>query len=178
MFVRLHYAWTGDRSLLPPGSTDPEPPDIAAHPPPAATAARRIVVCDPVLAVSVTDPILGLVLDLLGAEPDAGRGRLRLRPVLPDAWRFMEVTGLPMADSRIRLRVDRTGTGLDIEIEQTHGAMPVRVILEPIVTARALAGATVDGQPASLVPRPFGDRIRVPVQLALDHTRCLSLHLA
>jgi hypothetical protein len=76
------------------------------------------------------------------------------------------------------LRVERTGTGLDVEIEQTHGAMPIRAILEPVVTARALAGATVDGHPASLVPRPLGDRIRVPVQLALDHTRRLSLHLA
>jgi hypothetical protein len=177
LLARLGYAWTGDRAFLPPESTDPQPPDPADDPPPAGLAACRIVAFDPLLADSVAGPILGLALDVLGAAPDAARGRFRLRPVLPLGWLFMEVTDLPMADARIRLRMARTPAGIDIEIEQTQGAMPINAILEPVVVARALVGATIDGQPASLVPRPLGDRIRVPVQLALDHTRRLYLDL-
>ncbi|HUF68090.1 MAG TPA: hypothetical protein VMM79_05500 [Longimicrobiales bacterium] len=170
-------AWAGDdhpdRQL-----DDAQPPDLAGAPPSAGDAARRIVAGDPMHADSVSGPILGLVLNILGADPDASRGRIRLRPVLPAAWDHFEVRNLPMADARIRIRTARRGNVVEIEIEQTDGAIPIRAILEPVVQASALIGATVDGQPASLTARPLGNRIQVPVQLALDHTRRLVLELA
>jgi hypothetical protein len=170
-------AWAGDdhpdRHL-----DDGQPPDLAGAPPSAGDAARRIVAGDPMHSDSVSGPILGLVLNILGAYPDASRGRVRLRPVLPAAWDHFEVRNLPMADARIRIRTARRVNVVEIEIEQTDGAIPIRAILEPVVQASALIGATVDGQPASLTARPLGDRIQVPVQLALDHTRRLVLELA
>jgi hypothetical protein len=171
------HAWAGDDH---PGRQldDAQPPDLAGAPPSARDAARRLVAGDPMHADSVSGPILGLVLDILGADPDASRGRIRLRPVLPAAWDHFEVRNLPMADARIRIRTARRGNVVKIEIEQTDGAIPIRAILEPVVQASALVGATVDGQPASLIARPLGDRIQVPVQLALDHTRRLVLELA
>lgn len=118
-----------------------------------------------------------LVYGLLGAEPDAFRGRLRLRPQLPADWDHGEFRNLRVGDAAVTLRYERHRDRLLFRVEQEQGATPLTVLLEPIVDAQALRAARVDGRPAELVPQAFGDRLRVPVQLVLDSERVLELEL-
>lgn len=174
----LYFAWSGDRRFLPPGNSDPDPYPggaTAETVPTADEALRAFGEPDPVSAASIARPVFALLQDVLGARPDAGRGRIRIRPVVPAGWTGFEVRNLPAGDARIRVAVSNEERALDLEIEQTEGAIPVRAILEPVFEARALAGATVDGQPAALTARPMGSRLQVPVQLTLDHARTVRL---
>lgn len=122
--------------------------------------------------------ILEFVHGVLGIEPDAPRQRLRLRPrlfTLPDG---VHVRGVRFGDGSVCLRAHRTvEDGLEtvtIHIEQTAGALPVTVLLEPVVAGTVVA-ARVDTRPAELSPRPGGDMVIVPVQLVLDGRRTLEL---
>jgi hypothetical protein len=118
--------------------------------------------------------IAPLVHGMLGAEPDAPKGRLRLRPQLPDAWDRLEVRNLRMGEASVRLRWERDGSTQTFVLEQEEGPVPIRLVVEPVLPGR-LVGARIDGQPARLEPRPFGERVVVPVQLVLDHERVVRL---
>jgi len=113
---------------------------------------------------------------LLGAEPDAAKGRLRLRPQLPDAWDRLEVRNLRMGEASVRLRYARDGSTRRFTVEQEEGAVPIRLILEPVLPGRVVA-ARVDGEAAELDARPFGAGVLVPVQLALDCERVVEIDL-
>jgi hypothetical protein len=124
---------------------------------------------------TATTIVAGLVYGLLGAEPDAPRTRLRLRPQIPASWNHLSAANLAMADARIGFRFHRDGARHTFQFQQTAGRVPVRLVFEPALAATALRGASVDGRPARLDPRPFGERILVPIQLVLDHERTIVL---
>ena len=128
-------------------------------------------------AWSTAMTIAPLVYGLLGAEPDAARSRLRLRPQLPDAWDRFEARMLRLGDAAVSLRYERHLGHHVFRLEQERGPAPVRVILEPALPGRQLRHALVDGEPAALAPVPFGDRVLVPVQLVLDAERVVEIHL-
>lgn len=112
---------------------------------------------------------------LLGAEPDAPKHRLRLRPRIPEGWTWLEVDRLRMGDGEVSLRYHREGSRHTFTLEQESGAVPITALFEPLLPARHLAAAMVDGQPATLDPRPLGERLLVPVQIVLDYPRTIEL---
>ncbi|HEX7088534.1 MAG TPA: hypothetical protein VF192_00265 [Longimicrobiales bacterium] len=128
-------------------------------------------------AVAAANVIIPLVYGLLGAEPDALRHRLRLRFQPPAAWDRLHVERLRMGDAEVSLRYHREGARHTLRVEQTRGAAPLRLVLEPLLPARRLAAARVDGQDARLDARPAGERLLVPIQLVLDHERSLEIYV-
>jgi len=137
---------------------------------------RRAAGVCPDQAWSTAMAIAPLVYGLLGAEPDAPKGRLRLRPQLPDAWNRLEVRDLRMGDASVRLHWERDGSMVRFAIEQEEGAVPIRLILEPVALGKVVA-ARIDGTDAELDARPFGGGLVVPVQVALDTERIIELEV-
>jgi len=117
-----------------------------------------------------------LVAGVLGCDPDAERGRLRLRLHVPEAWPAWGVERLRVADAAVELRVERDAGNVEITVDQVSGPLPLTLILEPTVHA-PVAAALVDGRPAELALRPLPDRVVAPVQLVLDAPRQLTLRL-
>ena len=128
-------------------------------------------------AAVTAEVIAGAAHGLLGLEPDAPRGRLRLRPQIPAAWDRVDVEHIRLADAEIRLGYTRRDGVHRFEIEQLAGAVPVRAVLEPAVPGIVRA-ARVDGSPASLNPLRWGERTLVPVQIVLDERRVLEVEVA
>jgi hypothetical protein len=122
--------------------------------------------------------MLALVHGILGAEPDAPKHRLVLRPQIPGEWTSLEVKHLRVGEADIGLRYEREGTRHRFTLEQRAGAVPVRVTFEPLLPASHMTSAHVDGQPAELDPRRFGERLLVPVQIVLDHERVVELEVS
>lgn len=120
----------------------------------------------------------GLVYGLLGAEPDGVKGRLRLRPQLPVSWDRLDARRILMGDVAVTLGYTRHGDRHVFRLEQEEGSVPVTVIFEPMLPARRLVAARVDGVDAELDPRPLGERMLVPVQLVLDAERVVELDVA
>lgn len=118
-----------------------------------------------------------LVYRLLGARPDAVRNRLVLRPEIPAVWDRSEVRGLRMGEAAVWLAYERAGARHAFRLDQEEGAVPVRVIFEPAVPGRRLLAARVDGRPAELDTRSSRDRVRVPLQVVLDHERFIELEV-
>jgi hypothetical protein len=140
---------------------------------PGADAAREF---DPAV---VPEAIVDYYLrELLGVEPDATRNRLVLRPALPEGWDHLDLTQLRFGDAEITLRYRRHGARHHFTLDQESGAVPVRVIFEPLLPARSLAAARVDGEEAVLEPRPRGGRLLVPIQIVLDDQRVIELETA
>lgn len=131
------------------------------------------------LAAGVTgdpDTVLRLVEGVLGAEPDAPKGRLVLRPRPPSEWTFLNVRALRVGEAAVRMDYEREGRRHKFVLSQERGSAPLQLILEPELPG-LLESAVVDGVTAELDPRPAGGRSRVPVQLALDHARTLQLEM-
>lgn len=118
-----------------------------------------------------------VVRGLLGAEPDAPRGRLVLRPRLPASWRRFGVRNLVVGEAVVELEYDRDGGRHRLTLRQARGGPPLRVILEPELAGGRLVGARVDGEPAELDTVPVAGRLRVPVQIVLDHERCVEVEI-
>jgi hypothetical protein len=134
------------------------------HPPGSATDAGRL--------------ILALVHGTLGVEPDATRHRLRIRLRMPADNTDLLVQDLGFGDGTIGLHVSQTADSILVRIRQDSGAVPVTVLLEPVLAGGVtLLAATVDGTAAALSPRPVADGLMVPVQLVLDDDRELLLQL-
>jgi hypothetical protein len=122
--------------------------------------------------------VLDFVHGRLGAEPDAARHRLGLRPDLVTAG-VVHVRNIRFGDATVALdcRWDDERRRLSCRVEQDAGAIPVTALLEPIV-AGAVHTTRVDGRPAALAPRPHDRGTIVPVQLVLDDSRRLDIELA
>jgi glycogen debranching enzyme len=135
---------------------------------------RSIGVC-PDQAWSTAMAISPFVHGLLGAEPDATRGRLRLRPQIPSQWDRLDVRNLRMGDATISCRYHLAGRTHAFTLEQDEGAVPVRILFEPAIPVRSIAAVRIDGTEARLDVRPFGERILAPVQLVLDHARTIEI---
>lgn len=149
----------------------------------AAVAPSRSIEADPDTAI-----VCDTAFNIIGIEPDATRGRLRLRPRL-DRLDELHVRNIRFGDASVSLRAAREHDRLAICAEQEAGSIPVALLLEPFVTGPR--SATVDGQPADLQPRqvarppglrwatrdsahPAGGTI-LPVQLVLDDARTLVI---
>lgn len=68
----------------------------------------------------------GIVLDaaffyLTGFEPDAPRGRARLRPHLPNGWTEVTVSPLAVGETRFSLRVQRVSSDFVVEVLHLSG---------------------------------------------------------
>jgi hypothetical protein len=119
--------------------------------------------------------IISLVHDLLRADPDAPRHRLRLRPRIPESWNDFELRNLAVGDAIVAMRFARAGTRFTFDLEQSGGPVPLRIVFEPAITAATLRSAEVDGVAASLQPKLAAGGLVVPVQLILDHGRTIVL---
>jgi hypothetical protein len=136
----------------------------APHQPGSAPAAARL--------------ILALVHGSLGLEPDATRHRLRIRLRLPAHYTDLRVDDIGFGDGTIGLHVSQAADRFMVRIRQDSGAVPITVLLEPVLAGGiSVLAATVDGTAAALSPRPVADGITVPVQLVLDAHRELLLQL-
>lgn len=131
-------------------------------------------------------------INTLGIDPDAARGRLRLRPRL-DEFDDLAARNIRFSDGSVSISAVRERDVLTIRVEQDAGSIPITLLLEPFV--RRTGPATVDGQPADLLPqtagaeppRPVSATQRagpavgtasgtiIPVQLVLDEVRTLVI---
>jgi hypothetical protein len=147
-----------------------------------SSAERRLLTnweagnCDILPAANAADTTLAFVHGMLGARPDAPRGRLRLRICLPDWIDYMVVHNLRVGDAMLSLRYARETNNIRYQIDQFAGAMPVRLIFEPTFT-QPIQSVDVDGVTASLSLQHDGDRIVAPIQLMLDDARLVSIQL-
>lgn len=91
-----------------------------------------------------------VAFNTLGIDPDAARGRLRLRPRL-DETDDLTARNIRFADGSVSIHAVRERDVLTIRVEQDAGSIPITLLLEPFV--RGTGPATVDGQPADLVPQ-------------------------
>ncbi|MHB1168458.1 MAG: hypothetical protein ACYC28_04155 [Longimicrobiales bacterium] len=113
---------------------------------------------------------------ILGIDPDTERGRLRLRLHVPTAWPDWAATNIRLGDASVDLRIQRDARTVRITADQTAGALPLTLILEPTVHA-PVSACFVDAHPADLALRATADHVIVPVQLALDAPRELTIEL-
>jgi hypothetical protein len=118
--------------------------------------------------------VLHAVRELLGAEPDAPRARLRLAPRMSAALHALSAERIRMGDAAVTLRCRHAGGEWRFDVEQVEGAAPVRLILEPTLPpARApdQLAFEVDGMAAGLVGRAVPGGVAFAVQLMLDAPR-------
>ena len=141
--------------------------------------------------------VTDVALETLGVDPDAARGRLRLRPRL-DEIDELAARNIRFGDGSVSIRAVRERDVLTIRVEQDAGSIPITLLLEPFV--RETGPTTVDGQPADLVPQTAGTNpphrspllphhagpagpgaaagTVIPVQLVLDDVRTLVVREA
>ena len=144
----------GDARKAGPAEGTPSPD------PPADADPDSMMICD-------------VAFNILGLEPDAVRGRLRLRPRL-DRFAEIEALNIRFADGSLGMSATRDQAAVVLRIEQASGAIPMTVLLEPFVDGPV--SAEVDGSPADLTPRTCDGGTIVPVQLVLDQARTLIIH--
>ncbi len=125
-------------------------------------------------ALSAAAAIWPLAFGLLGADPDALRHRLRLRPQLPQEWDRLDVRGLCVGNAVFALRYRRAAASHVFTVSQESGAVPFRLVLEPAI-ASGITRVRLDGQDASLDVRRFGERWLVPVQLMAERERSIEI---
>lgn len=136
---------------------------------------------EPALHAVAVDPagvLLTHVGQLLAPHPDASRGRLELGPRPPEGWDRYEVRELAVGSAAVDVVYRRDGVRHCFEVEQTRGPAPLQVVLAPELPGRELVATRVDRKPAGLDVEEAGDRLRVPVQLVLDHLRTLEVEFA
>jgi glycogen debranching enzyme len=138
------------------------------------TDRRSIGVC-PDQAWSTAMAVCPLVYGLLGAEPDAPRGRIRLRPQIPRHWDRLDLRNLRIADATLSFCYRHGNDTHTFTIEQDEGAVPLRVIFEPALPASSISAVRIDGIEARLDSRAFGSRLLVPAQVMLDHARTIEI---
>jgi hypothetical protein len=117
--------------------------------------------------------ICDVAFNVLGLQPDAVRGRLRLRPRL-DRFAEIEALNIHFGGGSVRVSATRDGAAIVLRIEQDAGGIPITVLLEPFVDSPETAD--VDGRRAQLMPRNVDGGTIVPVQLVLDQVRTLVVH--
>ena len=143
----------------------------------AASAAGAASIDIPEAECAASSLVDAVVRGLLGVEPDAARGRVVLRPRLPEAWTWCDVRRLTVGDASIDLEYVREGDRHSYTLLQTRGGPPVTLIFEPELAGGAVRGAAVDGEPAALEAVRVGGRLRVPVQVVLDGERRVEVEI-
>lgn len=117
--------------------------------------------------------IQNLMDNILGIEADAERGRIMLRPRLPDDWKDVVVRNIRIGDAAITMHYQEDGNVRRFTLSQTSGAYPIRLIFEAALVP-PVRFAFVDGALATLDSRPVDNRIVMPVQIMLDDTRVVE----
>jgi hypothetical protein len=107
-----------------------------------------------------------VALNTLGIDPDAARGRLRLRPRL-DEIDELAARNIRFADGSVSIHAVRERDVLTIRVEQDAGSIPITLLLEPFV--RGTGPTTVDGRPADLVPQKASADPPRPASLLIQH---------
>ncbi len=121
----------------------------------------------------------------LGARAEASWGRLTLRPLLGDAHPgealppprlgTLEVRGLRAGRARVELHCRRDGGHFTFRLAQTHGRIPLNVILEPWLPLREVHDIRLAGERVDLDVTPEGPGVRVRLQFPLDPERRLTI---
>jgi hypothetical protein len=149
----------------------------------AANAQRRILPkweqhdCNFLPAAEAADTVNTFMYAMLGVAPDAPRGRLRLRPCLPDWLSSLTIHNLQMGDALVWLRYEEDARGVTYVAEQIAGSIPIRLIFEPTFN-QPIGSVIVDGKPAELDVKMIDSRVVAPVQIMLDHERVLRFNKA
>ncbi|MCG6955926.1 MAG: hypothetical protein LJF04_08035 [Gemmatimonadetes bacterium] len=112
---------------------------------------------------------------VLGLDPDAPSGRLRLAPAFPTGMTAFRARGMAVGDARVDLEYRRDGTTHRFVLTPREGRVPPMVVLEPWLPCAEVGAARVDGASAGLDATAVGDRSRVRVQLPLDGVRTLEV---
>jgi hypothetical protein len=115
---------------------------------------------------------------LLGLEPDAPSGRIRVAPVLPAHLRDFRVQGIRVGDARLELSYRRERGVHRFLLDATDGRVPPMVVLEPSLPFRDLGAVRVDGAAAELTSElhgPGGARTRLRIQIPVDGLRLLEI---
>ncbi len=112
---------------------------------------------------------------LLGIDPDAPSGRLRLAPALPDHIRSFTVENIRVAEARVGLAYRREGRVHRYRLEPLGGRIPVMAVFEPSLPVGSVTSILVDGAEADLERSAEEGRTRLRVQLPLDAARTLEV---
>ena len=112
---------------------------------------------------------------LLGIDPDAPSGRLRIAPVLPGHIRSFTVENIRVAEARVTLEYSREEGLHRYRLQPLGGRIPVMAVFEPSLPLGSVAAIRVDGSEADLEYATEGGRTRLQVQLPLDRTRALEV---
>lgn len=120
--------------------------------------------------------LLAFAHGMLGLSPDAVVGRLRLAPRMPGHLNRLEVEGIPIGEGRVGMVFERDGSTLHYRLDPSRIAVPPLLVFEPSVPG-TVRSVTVDGSAADLNARAQGARTIVPVQLALDAPRVVTVEL-
>jgi hypothetical protein len=116
-----------------------------------------------------------LVHGLLGLDPDAPSGRLRLAPAFPTRMDAFRARGLTVGDARVDLEYIRHDATHRFVLTPREARVPPMLVLEPRLPCTRVSAARVDGAPADLDATVAGDRTRVRVQLPLDGVRTVEV---
>lgn len=122
-----------------------------------------------------------LAFGLLGLEPDAPSGRIRVAPVLPAHMKQFRVRGIRVGDARLELSYQRADGTHRFHLNALDGRVPPMVILEPSLPIAGLLAVRVDGAPAEITSEPHAPggaapaRTRLRVQIPLDGPRVLEV---
>ncbi len=119
-----------------------------------------------------------LVRGLLGVEPDASVGRVRVGPCFPAGWASFRADDLQVGDARLGVEMTREGPWTRLVLRQSAGGAPVTWIVEPRLVGRALVQARVDGAPAEIDAEQVDGRIRPRLQIPAERERTVELEVS
>ena len=110
-------------------------------------------------------------------EPDASFGRVRLAPCLGPGGTPLELTGLSVGDAKLRIAIEGSEKGYELQITQEGGRVPLNLVFSPWLPAQGgspgsvlLGGTEVE---ADFLPVPGGTRIQM--QFPLDRPRQVEI---
>jgi hypothetical protein len=114
---------------------------------------------------------------LLGVDPDAAYGRLRLSPCLPESWNAFHVRGIRLGDAVVDMEMTREGETYRFALRQKAGGAPVTWIFAPRLPGVGVARVRVDGEEALVDSRPVGRRIEPRIQIPAERERIVEIEL-
>ena len=118
-----------------------------------------------------------LVEGLLGIDPDAAYGRIKVSPCLPESWDSFHVRGLSVGDAVVDMEMTREDRAYRFALRQRAGGAPVTWIFAPRLPGTGIARIRVDGEDAMVDSRPVGRRIEPRIQIPAERERLVEIEL-
>ena len=118
--------------------------------------------------------LLTLTRGLLGLDPDAPVGRIRIAPRLPSHLTRFSARGITVGDASLSLEYERSGAIYRFTLLPEIAAVPPLVVFEPAVHGR-IREVRIDGEIADLESHSAGPMTVAPVQIPLDAPRTIEL---